>query len=249
MKSDRKKTLDEVHAACRAVVNSDLPDNAPERRAAWREWDTTLHAAGVYREAGRTLREIEAELATATGERKTALEHARGIVLCRTYSTTTLKALAAARSFEKREAIRAAEAEAAAQREADSLAARQAERARQHAARVAEAERRAAEAREREARERQAQDDLRTLAEAARTKATAHTKRARVNRRNAKLGGAPLKDSADLIGKAVAGVRARLRVNSRLGMKRACELECEVQGLSIAWPALRKHVLTGKGRV
>ena len=247
MKTDRKKTLDEVHAAYRAVVNSDLPDDAPERRAAWRAWDTALHAAGVYREAGRTLREIETDLATATGERKTVLEHARGIVLCRTYSTATCKALAAARSFKKREAIRAAEVEATAQREADALAARQAEKARQHAACVAEAERRATEAREREARKRQAQDDLRTLAEAARAKATANTKRARVNRRNGKLGGAPLKDNPELVALAVAGVRARLRVNPRLGMKRACELECRGRGLSIKWEALRKHVKQPKG--
>ena len=83
--------------------------------------------------------------------------------------------------------------------------------------------------------------------EAARADSTAKTKRARVNRRNAKLGGAPLKDNPELIERAVAGVRARLRVNSRLGMKRACELECREKGLSIKWEALRKHVKKPKG--
>jgi hypothetical protein len=113
-----------------AVVNSALLDNAPEYQAARRELDCAMYAAGVYREAARTLREIEADLASAKGEHKEALTIARGMLLGRAHSTETLKALAAAPTFEAREVIRSAEVKAQEEREARALATRKAEKER-----------------------------------------------------------------------------------------------------------------------
>jgi hypothetical protein len=163
-----------TRAAWLAAHNSDLPDNAPERQAARRKWDTAMHAAGVYREAARPLRDIEADLTTAEGERKTVLEVARGFHLCPTHSTATLRSLAAARTYAAREAIREQERRECEQREAEAAAQRRAEQERQQAALGAEEARRAAEAREREVRRRRYEEAMIRLAEASATPAT-HT--------------------------------------------------------------------------
>ena len=106
-----------------------------------------------------------------------------------------------------------------------------------------------AERREREGRKRQEQDDLHTLAESARTKTAAHKSRARVNRRNGKLGGRKSYDKPEKIICAVEDVRRMVKKNASLGMKRACEFACKDNGLTIKWPALRRYVVNPRRRV
>ncbi len=76
------------------------------------------------------------------------------------------------------------------------------------------------------------------------------TRRARNSRMNGQGGGRPSHDGDDKIDAAVAGVRARIKNNRAIGMKRACELECKDNDLEIKWQALRNHVKNPKrGRV
>ena len=91
----KKQSLAEAQAEYFAIVNSDLPDGAPERAQAVRKWDTALFNAGVYALAARGLAAINAEAAT-DDDRETALDTARGMVLGRVYATDTLLALSKA---------------------------------------------------------------------------------------------------------------------------------------------------------
>jgi membrane protein involved in colicin uptake len=199
-----------------------------------------LYERGVYREACRPLREIETDLAWAEGERKKILEQARNMALCRSHSAATLRALASATTFEKREAIRRKELHHSEQRAREAEAQRHRAEQEQRCAEAKEAKRRDAEALENAERERQAQDDLHALAEAARAKATPNKKRARINRRNGKFGGRPIADDFDKLKLAIEGVKSRRMNNPMLSMKRACELESK--NLTISWQALQRHV-------
>lgn len=119
----KTKSLTDAHAEYRAVVNSDLPDDSPERAQAVKKWDAALYNSGVYALAAQCLAAIDAEAATAKGDRKTALELARGLALSRTYASATLLALSKGKTFSQREAIRTAAAQAErARAEADEAA-------------------------------------------------------------------------------------------------------------------------------
>jgi len=144
----KKQSLAEAHAEYLAVVFSGLPDDSPERAQAVKKWDAALYNSGVYALAAQCLAAIDAEAATAKGDRKTALELARGMALSRTYASATLLALSKGKTFSQREAIRTAAAQAA-QREADPEAAAQA--AQRQAATKARVEAEAARAAQHEA--------------------------------------------------------------------------------------------------
>lgn len=248
-KTDRPKTLTEAREHFGAVFVSDLPDDAPERAAAWRELDTAAHAAGVYREATRPLKDLEADLANATGERKTVLDHARRFILTRTHATATLKALHAGRTFEKREAIRTAEAEAAAQREAAREAQRRKETQDRNAARIAEGERREAEAREREAFDRSFKEATITLAKKAPPVAISKysmKKKTATARRNGRLGGRLPADDEEDRQKALVDLGRRLHNGGT--MSAACKAVIKQYGLSIQPRALEKAYKAKRAR-
>ncbi len=76
-----------------------------------------------------------------------------------------------------------------------------------------------------------------------------HDKRSRRGSKNAKGGGAPTKDSKDLIATAVKDVCLRLKEHGcNLGMKRNCELAVENSGLTIKWQGLQVHVKKALGK-
>jgi len=102
------KTMKELNAAYMAVAfNANVPDNAPEITAAFRDFETAAHRAGAYAEAQRDRADRVKEERETTDENRKILLNFADVHLSLCYSRDTLKALHAAATFDERERIRA----------------------------------------------------------------------------------------------------------------------------------------------
>lgn len=160
-----KKTLKELSDALFALPFETCPEGSPERLAAWRDFETAAHAAGAYAEAQRDPADREKEERDTRDENRKIVLYFANVSLALTYSRDTLKALHAAKTFEKREAVIKAIQDAARKKAEDDAAAAAANIQRILAAQKAADEKAVAEARAKEESERRFKENVARIAD------------------------------------------------------------------------------------